>query len=59
MPQMWYLFVFESFVHFLASEEAVLGRGPWLLLKEYDYYLGRLSALSVPQELERVNLTPR
>lgn len=59
MPQMWYLFVFEDFVHSLVSEEAVLGRAPWLLPKEYDYYLGRLSALSIPQELGRVNLTPR
>lgn len=33
MPQM-HLFVFEGFVHFLASEEAVLGRTPGLLLKE-------------------------
>ena len=40
-----YLFIFEDFVHFLPSEETVLGRGPWLLLTKFHHYLGRLSAL--------------
>lgn len=44
---------------FFASEEAVLGKTPWLLHKEYDYYLGRLSTLSLSQALGKVNPLPR